>query len=264
MDLHLSCRMKRHASESRQLNDELKTLIELQQFDSRILALKIRIDTAPSQFSADEASFKEANAALEKAKQNQLSVEKKKKEKETEIEDIKEKIKKLKTRSADIKNNKEYQAHLKEIEKNEKDIKAAEDLILSLMEKLDESQKAVLSENTRINAEKLKLDAAKAELEKEIEQYRVELEGLKKERPGIVSKISKDTYNFYMSILRDKRGLAVVKASNEICCGCNLHIPPQMFVELKTSDEILQCQECRRILYYEHPSPEPAGGAKQQ
>ncbi|MBF0328925.1 MAG: hypothetical protein HQL10_07180 [Nitrospirae bacterium] len=245
------------------MNDELKTLIQLQQLDTRILALKIRIDTAPSQLSADEALFKEAQAAFEKAKQNQLAAEKKKKEKEAEIEDIKEKIKKLKTRGAEIKNNKEYQAHLKEIEKNEKDIKIAEDVIMTLMEKLDESQKAVLSENTRISAEKLKLDAAKAEMEKEIAQYSVDLEGLKKERPGIVSKITKDTYNFYMSILRDRRGLAVVKASNEICHGCNLHIPPQMFVEIKTGQEILQCQECRRILYYEQPLSEPTGEPKQ-
>ena len=40
-------------------------------------------------------------------------------------------------------------------------------------------------------------------------------------------------YNEYMKVLKACGGLAVVEARDEICQGCNMNIPPQMFVEIK-------------------------------
>ena len=36
-----------------------------------------------------------------------------------------------------------------------------------------------------------------------------------------------------MALLEKCNGLAVVEARDEICQGCNMNIPPQMFVELR-------------------------------
>ncbi|MBE0500802.1 MAG: hypothetical protein IBX47_05105 [Desulfuromonadales bacterium] len=51
-------------------------------------------------------------------------------------------------------------------------------------------------------------------------------------------------------ILRDKRaGVAVVEARQETCYGCNMNLPPQLFNRLYTTDEILTCPHCNRMLY---------------
>jgi predicted nucleic acid-binding Zn-ribbon protein len=46
----------------------------------------------------------------------------------------------------------------------------------------------------------------------------------------------------------------VVEARDEICQGCNMNMPPQMFVELKKNAEIIQCLQCERILYWKEKS----------
>jgi predicted nucleic acid-binding Zn-ribbon protein len=47
-------------------------------------------------------------------------------------------------------------------------------------------------------------------------------------------------------------GLAVIEVKDEICQGCNMNIPPQLFVELKKNEEIYNCPHCRRIIFYKN------------
>jgi len=238
------------------VNKQLQFLVELQKLDTVILSTRMRIDSIPAAISSREGPLRSAEAAYERAKQNHAAIEKKKKDRERDIEDLNEKIKKLGQRTAGIKNNKEYQAHLKEIERAEKDVKAAEDEILSSMDSLENSSRLLKEETSRIAEEKVKIEAIKKELEKEVLQGERELKKLKVERKGIVSKIEGDIYNRYMTLLKANRGLAVVEAKDEICLGCYLHVPPQMFVELKDNSDIVECPQCMRILYYETPAEE--------
>ena len=57
------------------------------------------------------------------------------------------------------------------------------------------------------------------------------------------------------------RGVAVAEAREGRCQECHLMLRPQMSVELKRNEEIVQCPACNRILFYEAPvpvvSPEP-------
>lgn len=232
------------------MNEQLQLLIELQKLDSTILSSRLKIDAIPAIISSHESLLKKTEAVYEDARQTHASLEKKKKDKEQEIEDIKEKIKKLTQRTSEIKTNKEYQAHLKEIEKADKLLKSAEDELLSIIDSIDGSLKVIEIEKNRIAEEKIKIDAIKKELQNEVHRCEEDIERLKSVRKGIVDKIDSDIYKEYMIVLKTRRGVAVVEAKDETCQGCNMNIPPQLFVEIKTSDEIIECPQCKRILYY--------------
>ena len=246
------------------MNEQLRLLTELQKLDTAILADRMRIDAIPSQISSEEGPLKNAEASCEAARQNHAALEKKKKDRERDIEDLNEKIKKLRQRTSDIKTNKEYQAHLKEIEGAEKDIRKAEDELLSVMDSLEQTSKRVKAESDRVGEERAKIEAIRGELQKEVDRREQDLKGLKAERKKIVEKVAGDIYTLYTNLMKSHRGLAVVEAKNEICQGCNIHIPPQMFVELKKNDEIMHCPQCRRILYYAPPENDPGQEAAQR
>ncbi|MCL4536305.1 MAG: C4-type zinc ribbon domain-containing protein [Nitrospirae bacterium] len=235
------------------MNEQLRLLIELQKLDSIILSTRLKMDAIPATISSHEGPLKSAEAAYENVKQQHASLEKKKKDKERDIEDIKEKIKKLKQRTSEIKTNKEYQAQTKEIEKAEKELKSSEDEMLSIMDSIEGSSKVLEIEKGRITEEKAKIEVMKKELEKEVLEWDEEFKKLKKNRKGLTDKIDSGIYNEYMTIMKASRGIAVVEAKDEACQGCNMHIPPQLFVEIKTGDEIINCPQCRRILYYVKP-----------
>jgi len=234
------------------VKEQLERLIELQKIDSKILDKKRMIDEIPLRISEAEFPLNESQTAIDKIKQRHDSLELKKRGKEKELDDINEKIKKLKARTTEIKTNKEYQAHLKEIESIDKERSTVEDEILIVMEEIDTSSKEIELGRAKFRTEKDKIEALKKKLESEMLEAERELLPLKEARSKIVGVIDEEIYKRYISLFESYNGVAVIEAKDEICQGCNMNIPPQLFVEIKKDEEIIHCPQCRRILYYKN------------
>lgn len=229
---------------------ELERLIELQELDHSIVRKLREIqEEIPSKISEIEAQLK----ALQRDFQNSLNqiteFEKKKKSKERELQDTEEKIKRLKSRSAEIKTNKEYQALLKEIEAAEKEKYHIEDEILNLMERAEEIKKELSTREAIFKDKQSELELKKKEFLSLKEKAEKELGLLKEERARLVDHIPPSQYELYMLLLEKGRGMAVVKAVESVCQGCYLRLPPQLFVEIKRNESLIQCPQCKRILY---------------
>jgi predicted nucleic acid-binding Zn-ribbon protein len=236
------------------LEHNLSLLINLQKFDSLILEKQAVIKEIPAKISEVELPIKKAQALLDKLKQTRESLEKKRRDKERQLDDISEKIKKQKARTTDIKTNKEYQALLKEIETSEKERYAVEDEILNLMEEIDNASKQERMEEAKLKSEKDKLDVYREKLRTEVSMAEKEMLAIREERSKIVDSVDKELYTLYMNLIESGNGMAISEAKEEVCQGCNMNIPPQLFVEIKKNEEILQCPQCRRILFFNSKS----------
>ncbi|RME63423.1 MAG: hypothetical protein D6778_09645, partial [Nitrospirae bacterium] len=194
-------------------------------------------------------SIKEIDDKVQQIKSSIETYEKKRRKKEMELQDITEKIEKLKSRTSEIKTNKEYQALLKEIEEAEKQKFLIEDDILYLMEEIEEARKRINQEAQEVEKEKkvfieqqMKVEAERASLEKEIKE-------LKDRRENLKNSMDKELYSRYMKLLEKGKGLAVAEAKDEVCLGCYMSIPPQLYVELKSNSDLRTCPQCGRFLY---------------
>lgn len=232
------------------MKDLIKCLVNLQETDSRLIEKRLFIEKIPLRIHEVDQPLKQAKAELERLKQKTESLTKKKRDKERLLEETNEKIRKMKARVSDLKTNKEYQAHLKEMEAFEKEIARTEDEILVIMEELDAATKQQKSKEGDVAGEEEKLNVLRRELDKEIERYENELSALKEERAKLTGSIAPDIYDKYMMLLRTGNGVAVTQAKNELCTGCNMNIPPQLYVEITKNEEIIQCPQCLRILFY--------------
>ena len=239
------------------MKDLIKNLIELQKTDSLILERSFFIEKIPLRISEVDAPLKHAEAELEKAKQKTDVLLKKKRDKELLLEEATEKIRKMKTRVSELKTNKEYQAHLKEIETFETEVGAIEEAILIIMEELDASMKLQTEKEQHLRSEQEKLGAFRKELEEETKEYEKELSLLKEDRSKLIKAIEPDVYDKYMMLLKTGSGVAVTQAKDELCTGCNMNIPPQLFVEITKNEEVIQCPQCLRILYYDGAQDNP-------
>lgn len=232
------------------MKEKLRLLAALQEIDATIVNKTEVIQGIPKKVSSAEQYLKEAQAFQEKQKQQCLNTEKKKKELERTLEDFNEKLTKLKTRTAGVKNNKEYQALLKEIETAEKEKYKVEDSILAAMELLEASYKEVSAADARAAEAKKQVEAFKKELAVEVAAAEKELDISRAHRADIVKAIDAELYDLYFKILEARGGLAVAEAKGERCLGCNMNIPPQLFVGIKKNDRLFQCPQCNRILYW--------------
>ena len=68
------------------------------------------------------------------------------------------------------------------------------------------------------------------------------------EKNKILERISKDVLPIYQNI-SSKNGQALALVVNEVCTGCNMNIPPQLYNHVLTEQEIVLCPSCKRILY---------------
>jgi predicted nucleic acid-binding Zn-ribbon protein len=238
------------------VNELISFLRKLQDIDSRILEKILFIEKVPARIHDVDEPLTQANTDLEKIKQDSETLLKKRREKEKILEEVGERIKKMKSRVTDIKTNKEYQAHLKEIESSEAEIARIEEEILLVMEDLDNTAKVRKEREEKVGRETEKVNAFKKQLDREIEEHQKELSLLKGERAEMGRRIDPEAYNLYMKLLNTGSGVAVTRAKNEICLGCNMNIPPQLFVEIRKNEEIFQCPQCHRILYYDEDKPE--------
>ncbi|MDA8326445.1 MAG: C4-type zinc ribbon domain-containing protein [Nitrospiraceae bacterium] len=242
------------------MNNQLKLLIELQELDKEIIDKSALVARIPERIHEEEKALLEVKARLDAAKKQQESFLKQKRDMDSEVEQMNQRISKLKSRTSEIKTNKEYQAHLKEIESAEKEVFKYEDGILSIMENMEAADKAVKAGAVVAKAEEEKLAAISKELEAERSRAEKELSLLKSRRADFAGLIEGDIYELYMGLLQKHQRVAVVEARNEICGGCNMKIMPQLYVQIKETDDIYQCPQCDRILYraveqIEEPSP---------
>ncbi len=238
------------------MNAQIKLLIELQGMDKAIIEKNSFIEQAPKRIQEGEKSSRGARELMESVRKEHDSLLKQKRDMDSELEQMNQKIAKLKARTSDIKTNKEYQAHLKEIEAAEKEVFRYEDGILGLMEKIEASDRNLKTAAAASKEEEAKAEVVKKKLEGESGESRKELSVLMQKRADFAGKIETDVYELYMNLLEKHGGIAIARVRHEICGGCNMKIMPQLFVHVKETDEIYQCPQCDRILYYEEEAAE--------
>jgi predicted nucleic acid-binding Zn-ribbon protein len=233
------------------LNQKLSPLIELQKLDLRIMEISEIRRKIPERLHTAEAPLREAAQTLNDTKAAVETAVKERRSHEKDLEAHEAHTDKMKSHAASLKTNKEYQAHLFELELANKKRGDFEEKILLTMEKIDQLQKTVkeLQEKKTglekvFTQEKQGLDAQDKELATELAQ----LELRHREASARVEKALLDRYN-QVKALRKDHPLAAVR--DGICLGCRLQIPPQLIAQVKRSADLHVCPYCRRMLYWE-------------
>ena len=246
------------------MNPKLQPLIELQQLDLKIAEIKQQQQKVPVLLETAESPYREATRLLKEATATVEQRIKDRRERERELESHESHVEKLRARLSELKTNKEYQAHLFEIEMANKRKREIEDQILTLMEQIESSQQEVkqvqgrLTEAERtLTQEKTRLDALTAELGGELIR-------LDSKRGELTSLVESDLMTRYVKLKASRKDLALAPVRNGICFGCRLQLPPQLVAEVKRSEALHACSYCHRILYWEGdagaaPLAAPAG-----
>ncbi len=238
--------------------EDLRLLVELQGIDARLFELRKDRERLPKLISYAGETLRQVKAELEAAQAELDQAGKEKRAAEAELQAENEHLNKLKLRTTEIKTNKEYFAHLKEIEDCQKKITKIEETELELMEKVEKAEAAALEKKGLADEEEKKFGERRIEIEGRFIAGDKEIGELTGKRLEIFPRISETTAQYYSSILVKYPESAVVEAANTSCMGCRMMIPPQMFNNVRKGESIVKCNNCRRILYYREPVAEPA------
>lgn len=246
------------------MNPQLRPLIDLQTLDLRMSEIKDSQRKLPVLLETAQAPLNDATKQLDDLTASLDTANKEKRSLEKDLEAHESQTEKMRTRLSELKTNKEYQAHLFEIEMANKKKGEIEERILMCMERLEQQQKAAKeAQAKKAEAEKLfaeeksKLDAQQASLTAEL----VELE--QKHRDASAH-VEKNLLARYTKLKASRKDQALAPVRNGICFGCKLQLPPQLVAQVRRGDLLLNCNYCHRMLYWEGAAAEevvPAAAA---
>ena len=230
--------------------EQLNLLIHLQEIDGVIRTRREEKRKLPEMLAELERKSEENRAELDRVREALEAAQKGKRDRDRDLEEGGQKVEKLKSRTPDIKTNKEYTALLKEIETVEQENKAIEEDILKLMEKIDAAAGEIKNAESRSADEAAAIAAERKQLEENIAKVEAELAAVESERRELAARIDAPLLAKYQKRSAALAGKVVVEARSESCSGCFMSIPPQLFVNVKKNTEVLTCPHCSRILYY--------------
>ena len=244
------------------MSPDLQKLIELQQVDSRIAALRAEIAALPKEVAQIEAKLAGSKARVEASHAATKADESARRKHESDIKDQQEKISKYRDQSLKVKTNQEYKALLSEIQQAESEIARLEDKILEIMVAADTRKETLKQVEATLKADTAENEKEKEHARQQTAQDEGELAGLAEQRKQLRSGIGEDTLRHYDRLL-PRRGSALAAVhDNQMCSVCRVILRPQVYQDVMKGEEILACDSCQRLMYFVPPPPKEEEQAK--
>jgi uncharacterized protein len=235
------------------MTEEIEQVTRLQSLDMRIAELEREIATLPKHIAQIEKALDSHLRRLEADRAALAGNQKERKSLEDDSKVENQKISKLKDQMLGAKTNEVYRAFQNEIEFCQKEIRRFEDRILELMGEAEPLDKNVKAAETALKAEKAEVDAEKVQARERTTVDEKAAAELRLERASIVKDVTPPVYQLYERVRKGRKGIAVAEAVEGRCAACNITLRLQFFQDLKKGDELLRCENCQRILYYNPP-----------
>ena len=232
------------------MKEQVSWLIELQKLDLTIGRINLKKKELPEKIAKLDEEFRNSAAEVEAEKKKVDELQKHHKEKEEKLKRGIENRRKAIDRQSDVKTNKEYQAILKEIETIENKNSEIEDEIIAALEELDKARDQLKLKENGYETFKVQYLRNKRKMEDELGLLDAELLTCQLKGGECAKQINEPLLKRYETIKGLRNGLAVTSVWKEVCSGCHMNIPPQMYIELQKSVELISCPNCNRIIYW--------------
>lgn len=243
----------------------LQKLLELQSVDVRLNEVRAQLAKFPKKLADADARAASAKAELEQSKAAQLASFKDRKKYELDVEAWKDRVRKYRDQTSQVKTNEAYKALQHEVQMAEDEIAKAEDRLLEQMvageeydRRIKKAEAALKDVEAEVRVQRATIEENKTAAEKSLAEFTAE-------RAAVVAEIPENLLDHYERIARKHNGVALAEVLDEKCGACGMRVRPHVFQEMRRlgSDEMFHCETCTRILYYIEPTFRASASAGQ-
>jgi predicted nucleic acid-binding Zn-ribbon protein len=149
-------------------------------------------------------------------------------------------------------NSKSYEAAIREADAAKKQANELETKILERMEAADAAEKALAERSEEFSRIQSERDERLRAFEEEARAKEAELASRGREREAIFEGLPPAAKSLYKRIsARIRDGVALAEARNGSCSACFIALRPQVMAQVRRGEEIVTCDNCNRILFYQ-------------
>ncbi len=235
------------------IQDQLGVLKQLQTVDTDIYRLRKERQAQPLLIDELNANLRAERQRLTQLETQYKTLQTQHKSQELELATHEEKIKKLQGQLFQVKTNKEYTAMQHEIEAAKADNSLLEETIITLLEQIDQTQAQTGQAKKDWQQREVQVQQEIQHAEGEMVTLDAALHKADADRQRLTPSLDPQILAQYERVLRNRHGLALVPLVGEACGGCHMVLPPQIANEVSQQKQLVSCDNCARLLYYDEP-----------
>jgi hypothetical protein len=230
------------------MQDQLKTLAEMQLLDDAIGRFRVLQQELPKQLNELIDNVEQATADLLAGESTKQEINKKQRALENDVKTFQEQIRKYGAQLSEIKTNKEYKALNSEIAYLKDKISEIESQLLELMETENAAKDNVADKKKALDKAEAEKRAKEGDLKAQIDTLETKIESTRAERNKMAVTLPVPLIKRYGNLIKNKDNLAVVYNRDGSCGGCGFVIRQQLRIELQLRKKIVYCENCGRIM----------------
>lgn len=230
--------------------ETVRQLVILQDRDRKILRIQAELDGFEMQRKALQSKSAQSQASLETVKLKLKQIETDRKKLELEVEAKQQLIERYSLQQFQTKKNEEYRALTHEIDTCKTAIRQLEDQELDLMEQAEHEQKQLVVATRQAQEMQHLVSSQTSQLAEREVHLRKERENLVAERRSLADAVEEGLRMRYERLLKQRGDKVLVGIDHGVCAGCHMKLPPQVLISCQTDEDIVNCPNCGRILFF--------------
>ena len=238
--------------------EQIVTLVKLQEIDSEAQKLQSFLKEIPVRIGILDESLEKFVRSVEEDENVISEFNKKYRIYESDAQMNLGKIQKSQEKLRSVKTNKEYQSSLKEIEDIKLKNSEIEDEMLEFLEQIERAEKDLRERKQSYSQIVDDTNREKDSIKRDTDQCKQKLAQLESDRNVVTDALDSTIFDiFYRVKAKQSDAVAIVEVKDAVCQGCNLNIPPQMYIDLQHRNSLKNCPSCERIIYWEDHNKRP-------
>jgi predicted nucleic acid-binding Zn-ribbon protein len=231
---------------------ELEQLVALQNADTSIRRLQAEIEAIPKRRAEIEKEFDQRAFEIRELETRRDEAREERARLETEVVEQRTRMERAERNLMSSTKQDEYTAAIREADAARKQISQLETQILEKMEILEQAESQLKEREPEITRLRGEMEVRIKEFENQINTQAEQLEMSRRERERLTATLPKPMSALYNRIsARIRDGIAVAEAKNGSCTACFMTLRPQVMAEIRRGEEVIICDNCNRILYYQ-------------
>jgi predicted nucleic acid-binding Zn-ribbon protein len=246
------------------MNQNLQNILELQAALVELREAERRLHGIPDWMRELHEEHTARRGEIEALEETAEEAARQRRVAEAAVQDAQEKLKKYQQQINKVSNQREYGAILQEIDTVKGQITTSEEQAFAALDQHEKADKelATLRESFRETEERYATELARWEGEKpgvarQVEALQARIGDLKQRLPRpVVSQFERILLRYPNGAIAPVRPLERPgqKQREWHCAACNYRVRPQVVVEIRNGSGMIQCDSCKRILYFEEES----------
>jgi len=225
-------------------------LYRLQQIDSPIDQARARIREIEVELN-NNAALSQAQEYVKNAEQSLRDARTALRKTEETVQDQRVKINQAESvlYGGKVRNPKELQDLENDVAALKRFLGVLEDRQLDAMLALEDAEREHEHATVKFDEAQAQTVEQQAGLKGELTQLQKTIERLEIERQAASTAVNPADFNLYEQLRQTRRGVAVAKVSSQACGACGSLLTPALVQAANSSNQLIRCTSCGRILY---------------